>query len=64
MIQPFVWTHTFLWLADSDAANLLLNTWAIPTVAVDEEDVGARAIKHLSTMCFCCHIIENFAVGG
>lgn len=40
MIQPSVWTHTSLWLADSDAANLLLNSWTILAVAINEEDVS------------------------
>lgn len=45
MIQPLVRAHTLLWLADSDATNLLLNTRAIPAVAVDEEDVGVRTTE-------------------
>ena len=39
MIQPFVWAHTFLRFADGDATNLLLNTRAIPAVAVYKQYV-------------------------
>ena len=42
MVQPLAWAKTFLRLADGNTINLLLNSWTILAVAVDEEDVGVR----------------------
>ena len=40
MIQPLAWAHSILRLADGDTLNLLLNSWTILAVAIDEEDVS------------------------
>ena len=48
MVQPLAWAKTFLRLADGDTLNLLLNSWAILAVAVDEEDVSIRFIFQLA----------------
>lgn len=69
MIKNSVSSHLsghkpFFWLADGDTLNLLLDSWAILVITVNEEDMGVRAIKHLSAICFCRHIISYFAVSG
>lgn len=48
MIQPLAWAKTFLRLTDGDTLNLLLNSWTILAVAVDEENVGIRFIFQLA----------------
>ena len=48
MIQPLAWAKTFLRFADDDTLNLLLNSWAILAVAIDEEDVSIRFIFKLA----------------
>lgn len=64
MIQPLAWAKTFLRLTDGDTLNLLLNSWAILAVTIDEEDVSVRTIKHLSTIRFCRHIVNYFAISS
>lgn len=54
----------FFRLPNGDTLNLLLDSWAILAITVNEEDMGVRAIKHLSAICFCRHIISYFAVSG
>ena len=48
MIQPLVWAKTLLRLPDGDTLNLLLDTWAILAVAVNEEDVGVGFVFQLT----------------
>ena len=50
MIQPLAWAKTFLRLADGDTLNLLLNSWTILAVAIDEEDVGIWLKTHKISM--------------
>lgn len=48
MIQPLVWAHSLFRLADGDTLNLLLDTWAVLAVAVNEEDVGVWFVFQLT----------------
>ena len=48
MIQPLAWTHSFLRFPDGDTPNLLLNTWTILAVAVDEKDMGEGLVFRLA----------------
>lgn len=66
MIQPLAWAKTFLRLADADTLNFLLNSWAILSVAIDEENVGEWLVFR-----FTCHttitavlIKKHFAAFG
>ena len=36
MIQPLAWAKTFLRFPDCDTFNLLLDTWTILAIAIDE----------------------------
>ena len=48
MIQPLAWAKTFFRLSYEDVLNLLLYSWAILAVAIDEEDVSIRFIFQLA----------------
>ena len=45
-------TKTFFRLHNGYNFNILLDSWAILAITVNEEDMGVRAIKHISAICF------------
>ena len=63
-VEKFIWAKSFLGLPDGDTLDFFLYTWAVCTVAIDKDNMCVRSIQNFSTICFCCHIIGNFAVCG
>lgn len=60
MVQPLAWAKTFFRLADGDTLNLLLNSWTILAIAINEEDVGVwRSLVVWAIKAILSHFYAN-----